>query len=122
MSRHPQVYPWAQEIATRLPALNPALAMVLALWSVGMVLTKRSGLDSVTQQLTSLLGQSFNTVRQRLRDAVLDHVLARHRLEGDDRVGPAALEFRDHPPHDVRLGVEADDRIAQRHDERLVAD
>lgn len=68
MSRHPQLYPWAQEIATRLPGLNPALATVLALWSVGMVLTKRSGLDSVTQQLTSLLGQSFDTVRQRLRE------------------------------------------------------
>ena len=68
MSRHPQLYLWAQEIATRLPGLNPALASVLALWSIGMVLTKRSGLDSVTQQLTSLLGQSFNTVRQRLRE------------------------------------------------------
>src|SRR5262249_34962502 len=68
MSRHPQLYPWAQEIATRLPALNPALAHVLALWSLGMALTKRSGLDSVTQQLTSLLGQSFDTVRQRLRE------------------------------------------------------
>jgi DDE family transposase len=68
MSRHPQLYPWAQEISTRLPAVNPALANVLALWSVGMVLTKRSGLDSVTQQLTNLLGQSFDTLRQRLRE------------------------------------------------------
>ena len=72
MSRHPQLYPWAQEIATRLPALNPSLAHVLATWSVGMALTKRSGLDSVTGQMAVLLDQSFDTVRQRLREFYLE--------------------------------------------------
>jgi hypothetical protein len=86
MSRHPQLYPWAQEIATRLPALNRALATVLALWSVGMVLTKRSGLDSVTQQLTSLLGQSFNTVRQRLREFYQESSAKRGRNRTDFEV------------------------------------
>jgi hypothetical protein len=68
MSRHPQLYRWAREVATRLPTLNPALATVLALWSIGMTLTRRCGLDSVTIQLTRLLGRSFDTVRQRLRE------------------------------------------------------
>jgi hypothetical protein len=68
MSRHPQVYPWAQEIARRLPPLTPALASVLALWSVGMVLARRCGLDSVTVHVCRLVGQSFDTVRQRLRE------------------------------------------------------
>jgi hypothetical protein len=68
MSRHPQLYAWADCLGTRLPSLNPALATVLALWSIGMILTRRCGLDSVTVQLTGLLGQSFDTVRQRLRE------------------------------------------------------
>ena len=68
MSRHPQIYPWTQEIATRLPTLTPALTVVLALWSVGMILARRCGLDSVTTHLCAVLGQSFDTVRQRLRE------------------------------------------------------
>ncbi len=68
MSRHPQLYPWTQEIASRLPGLNPALAGVLALWSLGLILAHRCGLDSVTTQVAALLGQSFDTVRQRLRE------------------------------------------------------
>ena len=68
MSRHPQVYPWSQELTTRLPTLTPALAGVLALWSVGMILARRCGLDSVTTHVCALLGQSFDTVRQRLRE------------------------------------------------------
>jgi hypothetical protein len=44
------------------------LAGVLALWSLGMVLARRCGLDSVTSQVCAVLGQSFDTVRQRLRE------------------------------------------------------
>jgi hypothetical protein len=44
------------------------LAGVLALWSVGMILARRCGLDSVTTHLAALLGQPFDTVRQRLRE------------------------------------------------------
>ena len=47
---------------------------------------------------------------------------ARHLLERDDRVGPALLEAGGHAAHDVALGVQADDRVAERDDERLVAD
>ena len=68
MARHPQLYPWSQEIATRLPTLSPALAAVLALSSVGMVLARRCGLDGVATHTAPLLGQSFDTVRQRLRE------------------------------------------------------
>jgi hypothetical protein len=68
MSRHPQLYSWTREISTHLPCLNPALATVLALWSLGMILARCCGLDSVTAHAAALLGQSFNTVRQRLRE------------------------------------------------------
>jgi len=68
MSRHPQLYPWTQEIASRLPGWSPALAGVLALWSIGMILARRGGLDSVTTHVAALLDQSFDTARQRLRE------------------------------------------------------
>lgn len=58
MSRHPQLYSWSQEIATHLHPLTPALAGTLALWSIGMVLARRCGLDSVTTHVAALLGQS----------------------------------------------------------------
>jgi hypothetical protein len=68
MSRHPQYYLWKQELATHLPSLTPALAAVLALWSVGICLTRRCGLDCTTLQVSQLLDQPFDTVRQRLRE------------------------------------------------------
>jgi len=45
MSRHPQLYPWTQEIATRLSTLSRALATVLALWTIGRILACRCGFD-----------------------------------------------------------------------------
>src|SRR5687767_7186474 len=68
MPRHPQLYPWRDELASRLPALSPALATALALWSLGMTLGRRCGLDSVAVQLAGLLGRKFDAVRQRLRE------------------------------------------------------
>jgi hypothetical protein len=62
------VYDWSQEISTRLPGLTPALAGVLALWSIGMLLARRCGLDSVATQAAALLDQSFDAARQRLRE------------------------------------------------------
>src|SRR5215207_5810428 len=67
MSRHPQLYPWSQEIASRLP-LSPSVAGVLALWSLGLIVAKRCGLDSVATAVAALLGQSFDAARQRLRE------------------------------------------------------
>jgi hypothetical protein len=34
---HPQLYPWADRVATAFPELPPATAVVLALWSLGLV-------------------------------------------------------------------------------------
>jgi hypothetical protein len=68
MSRHPQLYQWQSELANRFPGLSPTFIALLALWSLGMVLVRRSGLVAVTRQLMPLLGQRFHTVRQRLRE------------------------------------------------------
>jgi hypothetical protein len=68
MSRHPELYRWSLQLASRFPQLPPVFVTLLALWSLGMILAHRCGLDSVAGQLARLLQQPDNTVRQRLRE------------------------------------------------------
>lgn len=51
-----------------MPHLSQPQAVVLALWSFGMVMSKSCGLSTVASFIASLLGQKENTVRQRLRE------------------------------------------------------
>jgi hypothetical protein len=67
--------------------LTPALAGVLALWSIGMTLARRCGLDSVTTHVAALLGQSFDTARQRLREFYQEAPAKRGRGRKDFAVG-----------------------------------
>lgn len=62
------VYQWAEEIHQHLPHLRRSEAFVLALWSYGMVLARSCALTAVSGLLAAALGQSANTVRQRLRE------------------------------------------------------
>ena len=48
--------------------LSQPQAVVLALWSFGMVLARSSGLTSVTHTIAELTGQKESNVRQRLRE------------------------------------------------------
>jgi hypothetical protein len=68
MSRHPELYQWKTELANHFPKLPTTYVALLALWSLGMILARSCGLVRVTNHLTRLLGQSFDTVRQRLRE------------------------------------------------------
>jgi hypothetical protein len=68
MSRHPELYRWSQQVGSRFPGLPPVFVALLALWSLGMILARRCGLDSVAGHLAALLDQKDNTVRQRLRE------------------------------------------------------
>jgi hypothetical protein len=68
MPRHPSLYQWIHTVAIRFPDLARPAATVLALWAFGMVLAHCCALSAVVLHLAPLLGQSFNTVRQRLRE------------------------------------------------------
>lgn len=68
MSRHVPLYEWTNEVSTHFPHLSKPQAAVLALWSFGIVLARRCTLPAVANVLSPLLGKSFNTVRQRLRE------------------------------------------------------
>jgi len=68
MSRQPELYQWIDTVVTRFPPLSKPQATGLALWSFGMILAHSCSLAAVADLLAPLLGQSFNTMRERLRD------------------------------------------------------
>ena len=68
MTPQPPLYQWIDRVTTHFPHLSRAQAVVLALWSFGMVLARSCGLSSVALVVAKLLGQRDNTVRQRLRE------------------------------------------------------
>lgn len=55
-------------VSQQMPHLSKPQAVVLALWSFGMVMSKSCGLTSVSTFIANLLNQKENTVRQRLRE------------------------------------------------------
>jgi len=66
---HPEALKqWYAEVSTHLPHLSKSMAMVLALYSFGMVMTGRCGLTVIVTFLSLLLGESPQNLRQRLRE------------------------------------------------------
>ena len=63
-----RVSQWRQTVSSHLPHLSGPQAAVLALWSLGIVLSGSCGLSQVSALLAMVLGQSEETVRQRLRE------------------------------------------------------
>lgn len=63
-----ELYAWMDTIQDHMPQLSKPQAEVLALWSFGMFLVKNCSLSAVILIVSALLGQSPNTVRQRLRE------------------------------------------------------
>ena len=63
-----RVSQWTETVSRHLPHLSRPQAVVLALWSLGMVLTGSCGLSQVSAMLALLLAQREETLRQRLRE------------------------------------------------------
>jgi hypothetical protein len=68
VSRRPELYHWQAELANHFHGLSPAFVLLLALYSLGMILARRCGLSTVALQLSRLLGQRYGNLRQRLRE------------------------------------------------------
>lgn len=59
---------WVETVRGQMPHLSKPQAIVLALWSFGMVVTRCCGLTTIATFLAALLDKKENTVRQRLRE------------------------------------------------------
>src|SRR5262245_36231782 len=69
MARHHSLYDWVEQVVTAFdPHLSRPQATVLALYSFGIVLAQRCGLNSVVMALIPILGCSFLTLRSRLQE------------------------------------------------------
>jgi DDE family transposase len=68
MPRHQPLDQWVDQVVTAFPKLTRPQAVVLALYSFGVILAQRCGLNSVAAVLVPLLGLQFSTVRSRLQE------------------------------------------------------
>ncbi len=68
MSQKTGLKSWENTVIEHMPHLSKPQAMVLALWSFGIVMAQTCGLTSVVTCMALILGQRENTVRQRLRE------------------------------------------------------
>src|ERR1700761_6056666 len=59
---------WTDQVRMAFPHLSRPQATVLALYSFGMFLAQRCGLNSVVTALVPLLGVGFHTLRSRLQE------------------------------------------------------
>ncbi|MEM6751733.1 MAG: hypothetical protein AAF630_01905 [Cyanobacteria bacterium P01_C01_bin.38] len=59
---------WTRKVVEKMPNLTKPQAVVLAMWTFGIVMTQSSGLTTVSVFLAELLGKKENTVRQQLRE------------------------------------------------------
>src|SRR5262249_59016513 len=68
LSRLPQLYAWLALLTSAFPNLSTPQVRGLAWFSFGMILARSCSVTAVALQLADLLGQKFDTVKQRLRE------------------------------------------------------
>jgi hypothetical protein len=68
MTRHPPLDQWSAQVADAFPQLSRPQTTVLALYSFGMILAQRCGLNSVVTVLVPLLHVGFHTLHSRLQE------------------------------------------------------
>jgi len=68
----PELLTWVEMVSTHLPHLSRSQAQVLAWYSFAAGLVQGCGLSQVSCFLAHLLGQSEETLRQRLRESLYD--------------------------------------------------
>ena len=68
MPRSRLINPWIDQVVTAFPKLSRPQATVLALYSYGMIVAQRCGLNSVATVLVYALGVGFHTIRSRLQE------------------------------------------------------
>ena len=72
MSHKSGLFQWMALVSRHLPQLSKSQAVTLALFSFGMVMTRRCGMTTVTHFLALLTGKTPGSLRQRLREWCYD--------------------------------------------------
>lgn len=72
MRKNSELKDWIRTVTTQMPQLSKPQAVVLAMWSFGMVMVNSCGLTTVSVFLAQFLGKKENSVRQQLRESYWD--------------------------------------------------
>jgi hypothetical protein len=112
MSRLPQLYTWLALLTSAFPNLSTPEVRGLAWFSFGMILAQSCSVTAVALQLADLLGQKFDTVKQRLREwyCEADAKTGTNRRQLDVRTCFSPLLhwiLRDWPCQQVALALDA---------------
>jgi hypothetical protein len=112
MSRLPQLYAWLALLTSAFPNLSTPEVRGLAWFSFGMILAQSCSVSAVALQLADLLGQKFDTVKQRLRDWYCEAAAktGTHRRQLDVRTCFSPLlqwVLKDWPCRQVALALDA---------------
>jgi len=85
MSRHERLCAWSSELSSHMPHLSKPQAVVLAMWSYGIAVTRTCSCTTVALFLALLLQRKVDAVRQQLREWCYDVVDKRgtHRQQVD---------------------------------------
>jgi hypothetical protein len=84
MSKENGIESWQAMVIEKMPQLSKPQAVVLGLWSFGMVMTQSCGLTTVASFIAGLQGGKENSVRQRLREWYMG---------GEEKKGPDRAEI-----------------------------
>ncbi len=85
IGKNEELREWTRKVIEKMPNLTKPQAVVLAMWSFGIVMTQSSGLTTVAAFLAKLLGKKENTLRQQLREWYWD-------AEDKTKTGRASLD------------------------------
>ncbi len=72
MSRHEALSDWTRELSSHMSHLSKPQAVVLAMWSYGIAITRTCSCYTIALFLALLLRRKMNTVRQQLREWYYD--------------------------------------------------
>jgi hypothetical protein len=94
IGRNEQLREWTRKVIEKMPHLTKPQAVVLAMWSFGMVMTQSSGLTTVAVFLAAILGKKENTVRQQLREWYRDakDKTKSRKTEDETKIGRAEID------------------------------
>jgi hypothetical protein len=92
--RNEELREWTRKVIEKMPHLTKPQAVVLAMWSFGIVMTQSCGLSTVAAFIAAIVGKKENTVRQQLREWYKDakHKTKSGKTEDETKIGRTAID------------------------------
>lgn len=92
--RNEELREWTRKVIEKMPHLTKSQAVVLGMWSFGIVMTQSCGLSTVAAFIAAIVGKKENTVRQQLREWYKDarDKTKSRKTEDETKIGRTAID------------------------------